>query len=265
LASESVSWRAALRLMARRVAPTLMADRAHSYQRALYERTGRTALGRQFVTVHGDRVLRGPFVGMRYPPDRVASIPKLLGVYESVLHRWIEQALEAVDGVVNIGAADGYYAVGLARRGLRVDAFESAPAARRDLQNLARLNGVSLAVHGRATASRLVRVASVAKRSLVLSDCEGAEVDIFTSRVVAALCDATVLVETHDAVRPGAMATLRDRFGTTHDVEVATETTRPAADFTELEVLPAEDRERAIDSMRSYPTPWVMFTPRNRG
>jgi hypothetical protein len=248
--------------MARQVAPDLMADRVHCYQQRLYQRAGLIVLARQFVAAHGDRVLRGPFAGMRYPPDRIASIPKLLGIYERELHPWIEQALATFERVVNIGAADGYYAVGFARHGLRVDAFESAPTARRELRDLAKLNGVRLSPRASATASKLCRLVTDDERCFVLSDCEGAESDIFTRRVVAKLRDTTVLIETHDGERPGTLATLRDRFAATHDIQVKTETTRYAADLPELAIVAEEDRSRAIDPMRSHPTPWALFSPR---
>src|ERR1700722_2566319 len=65
------------------------------------------------------RVRTGPFAGMRYGSVSVGSayIPKLLGIYERELSSFIEAAcLKRPDLIVDVGAAEGYYAVGLAVR-----------------------------------------------------------------------------------------------------------------------------------------------------
>src|SRR3990172_3223867 len=63
------------------------------------------------------RVASGPFQGMRYVGKAVESafFPKLMGTYEKELHGiWYRQIAAASSRwVVNIGAAEGYYAVGL--------------------------------------------------------------------------------------------------------------------------------------------------------
>lgn len=77
------------------------------------------------VAAHLERMLgltvrRGPFAGLRYPShDAVGSSlwPKLLGSYEAELAPTFE-ALCATPyrTVVDVGAAEGYYAVGLGLR-----------------------------------------------------------------------------------------------------------------------------------------------------
>src|ERR671916_736294 len=63
----------------------------------------------------GDSVVAGPFAGPAYPDWGIAHVdlfaPKLLGCYELELHEALKDAIAAApDLVVNIGAADGYYA-----------------------------------------------------------------------------------------------------------------------------------------------------------
>src|SRR5688500_985732 len=75
---------------------------------------------RRFAKRHGLSVRRGPFHGMTYPESAVGLaeqlVPKLLGSYECELHGALEQVIQGdYEQVVDIGAADGYYAVGLAR------------------------------------------------------------------------------------------------------------------------------------------------------
>ena len=63
-------------------------------------------------------------------------IPKLLGVYERELNPYIEQACALnFPLIVDVGAAEGYYAVGMALRNpsARVIAFEMDARAREAL------------------------------------------------------------------------------------------------------------------------------------
>ena len=69
-------------------------------------------------------ILSGPFKGMRYGDFSYNSalIPKLLGTYEADLHGWVGEAVAAgYDAVINIGCAEGYYAVGFAYADPRVE------------------------------------------------------------------------------------------------------------------------------------------------
>src|SRR5215813_4226420 len=69
----------------------------------------------------GNRVLTGPFKGMIVTDqpnwDDGNSTLKLLGCYEHELWDAIELAItRKPSAVINIGCAEGYYAIGLARR-----------------------------------------------------------------------------------------------------------------------------------------------------
>src|SRR5580658_7783427 len=74
----------------------------------------------------------GPFHGMRYINRAIGSayIPKLLGIYEKELHAVVERACSLdFSLILDIGSAEGYYAVGMALRnaGARIEAFEMNP------------------------------------------------------------------------------------------------------------------------------------------
>jgi len=64
-------------------------------------------------------VASGPFRGMRYVARAYHSAyhAKLLGTYEMELHGIVEELCRETPGIiVDVGAAEGYYAVGLAMR-----------------------------------------------------------------------------------------------------------------------------------------------------
>ena len=74
-------------------------------------------------------MIEGPFKGVRYIDTAQGSayIPKLLGIYERELTPQIEDLISLQPVlIVDLGAAEGYYAVGLAMRlkSAQVIAFE---------------------------------------------------------------------------------------------------------------------------------------------
>src|SRR5947209_6694984 len=84
----------------------------------------------------------GPFAGTRYIHGAVGSayVPKLLGIYERELNARIEHACALkFPLIVDIGAAEGYYAIGLARRNpqARVLAFEMEAKGQSALKHMA--------------------------------------------------------------------------------------------------------------------------------
>ena len=223
----------------------------------------RPELDRWFVERHGSVVLHGPFAGMRYARrtlDHVHHLTsRLLGSYESELAGVVAAQVERRPPLfVDIGAADGYYAVGMAVAcaGIVVHAYEIDPVARRVLRANARANEVEVTVHGPANSRRLA--AHDLDRAFVLSDCEGAEVDILDGEALPALARATLLVELHGDTG----APLRERFATTHDAtEIETEPRDPSA-FPELDDAPPHLRAGAVDELRPGPMSWLLLEPR---
>ena len=70
------------------------------------------------TTKRTNRVVQaGPFQGMRYIGRAFGSVyfPKLLGIYEREIYPYIDRVIpEGHDLLVDIGVAEGYFAVGLA-------------------------------------------------------------------------------------------------------------------------------------------------------
>lgn len=185
------------------------------------------------------RIVRaGPFQGMNYIHDTVAGgyVPKLLGIYERELHPTISQFPNlGIRNVINIGAADGYYAVGLSRMlpTLRVTAFEMDPLGRELLQVLAERNGVTpqIDIRGLCQPENLGAALSVPRQTLVLCDIEGNEEAVMDPEKVPALREAYLLVEIHDGKNPGVSEKIRRRFSSSHKIDTIWQEKRDAAEF----------------------------------
>src|SRR5436190_8314280 len=200
-----------LKNLARHLAPGIAADRARRHEADFRERTGITRLAERLDPV----VQAGPFAGMRYPPGRLGDVDaagaKLLGIYERELQSVFEQAIQQRAQFTDIGCADGFFAVGMAMRGCPSVAYDISKSARRLCGELAALNGAQVEI--RSTFDE------PPAGGLLLCDIEGAERQLFTSGLAAALADVSVVVEVHEDQQPGTAAHLRELFSATHEDE----------------------------------------------
>jgi hypothetical protein len=213
------------RRLAERLAPELLADRARRYERDLRERHGVGEIARQLIGDAPMVVRDGPFCGLRYPEGRVADIDapvaKLLGTYERELHPVFGAALaRGVDTFIDVGSADGYYAVGLptADRRITTYAFDLSRSARELCAEVARLNDVrgQVRIGKRFSSSSLSSIEP--DGALMLCDIEGTEAALFEPGLVRRLRLTTVVIEVHEHVVPGLSDQLCSVFAPTHTV-----------------------------------------------
>jgi hypothetical protein len=197
------------------------------------------------------RVMQGPFRGMRYIPMSAGSIalPKLLGTYERELNPAIEEICRAgCDRIVDIGAAEGYYAVGMALRnpGVPLTCFEMNPSERYYLRRMAACNGVlgRVVIAGECTPEALDDALVGAGRPVVICDCEGAEDVLLDPRRVPGLRRAWIVVEVHETMVAGVEQRLRERFAPTHDIEAIRDRPRTPGDLPGARDL---DRDAGLD------------------
>ena len=167
----------------RAVAPRLyeaqMSARARRRSKALMTRLGMDRVSASFLERYGPVVQGGPFAGMRYVKGAAGSayLPKLVGSYEDELADFFGRVLSTeYDVAVDVGAAEGYYAVGLAMRlpgQPLVHAFDSDPYARALCAGMAALNGVAdrVVVHGACNPESLRT--RLRGRALLVCDVEG--------------------------------------------------------------------------------------------
>lgn len=220
-------------------------------------------------------ILSGPFEGMRYGDFSYNSalIPKLLGTYETDLHGWVGEALGAgYDAVINIGCAEGYYAVGFAhaKPGIDIVAYDTSSVALDMMSKLAALNGLQdrIRVAEARTPAELETLLRRYKRPLLFVDIEGAEDDLLDLRRAPSLASADMIIETHDSYNFGVTRRLIERFWPTHRFEITGG--REAEDQPLPEIVreriadPAQARELMSES-RGLPELWLRFRARKAG
>ncbi len=220
------------------------------------------------------RVRSGPFKGMAYP-KAVASgsalTPKLLGTYEAELHQVVESLIAfAPSVVVDIGCAEGYYAVGFALRlpEVTVHAFDIDHYSQSLCSEMAKVNGVDgrVTVHGACSHEDLEGLDAC--RSVVVSDCEGFERVLFNSEVVSRLRNTSFLIETHDFRKPFTSRELTRIFANTHAVTwiySVSDFCRPQV-FSNAEIaeLTLSDQIALMSEDRPAPMVWLWCRPKTR-
>ena len=221
-----------------------------------------------------DRTVRyGPFRGMRLLESSAwspaAKAPMLLGLYERELLHEILTAPAHFDTFVDIGAADGYYCVGIlfAGRFARSIAYEMSEAGRASVRDAAALNGVTdaLEIRGAADGRFYEELApDIRDRSVFLIDIEGGEFDILTRDAFRALARSVLFVELHDWVDPNGtrLAALKDNAAATHDVETIVHAGRDVYQFAELQEFREDDLWLICSEGRPHRMSWLKLSPK---
>ena len=219
---------------------------------------------RSLVRRYGKVVLSGPFRGMRYGDDVVCSayVAKLLGSYEQELHDGIEQLLRSgYRTVVDVGAAEGYYAVGFALRlpEAQIHAFDTDVDAQRYCARLARLNERSDRVHVHGICDDPALQPLVGPNTLVICDCEGFEAELLDPARVPGLYETDMLVELHEFLRPGVTDQILRRFEGSHTAKLIDTAERNPDAYPALAELSREDRYCAVREGRPAAMQWAVL------
>ena len=218
---------------------------------------------------NGTVVLQGPLKGLDFI-ERSAEgchIAKLIGCYEQPLQPYIIDAIASgFKNIVNIGCAEGYYAVGLARvlPGSISVACDTDPKAQAACLELAKKNGVEERVEVRGTFTHADFESLDASHSLIFCDIEGAEDQLLDPEKAPNLTRLNIIVESHECLVPGITDRLINRFEKSHTItridDNGSRTLKNPPDwFYKMSHL---DQLLATWEWRSGPTPWLVMTPK---
>ena len=164
---------------------------------------------------------------------------------------------EQYDNFIDIGCAEGYYAVGLAiATGKVVDAFDPEPRERGFCLEMARLNRVEerVLLHKWCDAGYLRSLDGT--RSFILSDCEGYELQLFVASSIPSLSRCDLLIELHDVEGEDMHWELSTRFSATHEIQTISARTSDPGEYDELAFL-GSDGANAISEYRNPEQKWI--------
>lgn len=204
----------------------------------------------------------GPFRNMRYL-DRACSstlLPKLLGTYEDELHTVLKRLVASTRRtIVDIGCAEGYYAVGMALLipDARVLAYDIDRDARAACRLLAETNGVAarVSIEERFEPAHMQRLDD--PRPLVICDIDGGETELFAPSMSRFWQDADLIVELHDYLGEPCRQTVERCLADTHRLEIIASQNKSDAEHPELAYLTTAERRLAVDEILA-PQHWLI-------
>jgi hypothetical protein len=191
-----------------------------------------------------------------------ALCPMLLGCHEEELHGALDLEIARLTElpnpkIVNIGCAEGYYAIGLARRlpHATVWAIDTCDEALRIATEAAGANAVNLVV-----GEELDKV--FADPDLVVMDCEGFEVAYLDAARFPGLRQATIIVEIHNSAPENRGTILGERWNGTHTIDIVSEGARDPNRFEMLRPQPSTVRWLAMCENRPCMMQWFVMRPK---
>jgi hypothetical protein len=219
------------------------------------------------VERYGPVVQEGPFAGLRLSTERAwgSAAPLIVGSYEEELHDVVEALIAQAPGrFIDVGCADGYYAVGFATRlpSAQVYAFDISESARRRTLATARINNVAERVHlgGECTTDGL-RVL-LGPDTVLMVDCEGCEVQLLRPEAAPELAQVTMIIELHTFADPLVLSKLTASFSGTHRIQRIRCQPRGGRSYAATADLTPADRALALDEGRGpAPLGWALLSP----
>jgi hypothetical protein len=173
-----------------------------------------------------NKVASGPFKGAKLIPSALEhDWNKLMGVYEFSLHDAIEDAIASRPPlVIDVGAAEGYYTLGLTHRLPESHhiAYELLDIHRTTLRDSLSDLDLCVEIKGECTPENLLNDLRESEQGLLIMDCEGAEQDLLNNEVLRALQKWHILLEVHDhQLKACAGDAIQEAFAESHLIAVS--------------------------------------------
>ena len=218
-------------------------------------------------------VQRGPFKGLKLNGNANTSRGtlggKVLGVYEPEVMQEIAD-LGPFEDVVNFGAADGYFSLGVLIGGLakRSIAFEMTQKGREAVKDNAIQNGIleKVVIRGIADDSvgpQLEELQYKPETGLLLCDIEGAEFSVLSEKMLNDLKGTTIIIELHDRMMKEGLSLRKALIARLpKDAKHRILTSKPTqwVGIPDIEVMSDNDRALICSEGRKVLGEWLIIT-----
>lgn len=156
-----------------------------------------------------NKVAYGPFKGMQFGEKiywgKRDLLTKYLGQYEPQIIEKLIKYSKDYNHFIDIGAADGYFAIGLLHSNLYSSStcFEISKYGRSVILKNAELNNVqkSINLYGKAELDMMSKVLREQGPSVILCDIEGGEYQLFNKAFLEIVKGCVVIIELHMFVK----------------------------------------------------------------
>ena len=218
------------------------------------------------------KVAYGPFKGMSLPQrlwwgdDRITQT---LGIYEEhVLEKLRLFSMQGATRFIDIGAANGYFAIGMAYSKIyaQIFAFEIEPQGQELIKENAIRNRCSdvVSVFGEASYSSLKNLLSEDIKTTILIDIEGAEYKLLSKEMLSLLSNCYLIIELHPWLVDednNLQDKLLEMANKKFNVELIKRENYSPNIFPEMDDLSDEERLIAVGEGRTKNMQWLVLTP----
>lgn len=234
----------------------------------------RENLAADLARMVGTTVKHGPFAGFKLDDKAVWGSTdhplKVLGLYEQPILNIIAKGAPW-NALYNIGAADGFYAVGAVKTGVaqKALAWEMVAQSRDLIAKTAKDNGVADKVEIFGAADEALADATGARvpgpKDVVLVDIEGYEYTLLNDDILKRFAKATVIVEMHPFLVPDGdakEAALIKRAGKHFDVAIVDDAVRDLTGLDDMRGYSDDARWLLVSEARERQMRWLHLTPK---
>lgn len=217
----------------------------------------------------GGKVISGPFKDTVITPYYIwgdgDTAGKLLGIYEDELHPFVEIGIsQNPDLVINVGAAEGFYAVGLKKKiNCYTIAVDIEPKSFDYIKINASANNVTIdELKTHISLEEYNDILGKFNKPWLVLDCEGYENSILDPIAIPNLKKTIILVETHDCYINNLTEDLEKRMSKTHDVTRIQQGVKNPFNIEFLNYLHETDKWALVDEGRGQTGTWLWMTPK---
>lgn len=230
-------------------------------------------INREIETILGSSIVRnGLFKGMKYPYFQSYGstiFPKIIGSYEKEVEHIIAKINNnQFETIVDIGCAEGYYAVGLAIKNpnSKIYAIDVDEKSISFCKQMAELNNV-LNIEYLQHIDESFFATQMLEKTFILCDCEGYEKKLFTTSNIFYLKNTHLLIEIHDCVDIDISDYIADLFKDTHNIEIIRSVDdiykAKYYEYPEVNDLPLKTKLHCFAEKRPGVMEWYYLSPKN--
>ena len=230
----------------------------------------RIDLSNKVSKIFNNTVQEGPFKGMIISEDQFwgpgDKASKILGLYEKEIQDLINQIQEKNNfpTFIDIGGADGFFAVGSVKNNLfkNCEVFEISKRGRLAIEKSAIKNNVNdqISIKGEANEKILSSIENI-NNSVILCDIEGSEYDLFSENLIKNMHPSNVIIEIHK--NPDiSLNEFEDKFKNLFSINKITQEPRSLKGFGELKNFNDNNRALLASEGRSCIQEWWHLSPK---
>ena len=225
------------------------------------------------VKEHGRVVANGPFANMKMNSQTWGGFDinaKILGTYEShVIDELIAISQTNSGPFIDIGAADGFFAIGAVISGIADEtyAFEVNELSRCSIAINASDNNLSERIHIReiANTQTISDVLKKGRKAKILIDIEGGEYELLDYDFLDEISKCDVIVELHPSLIESGFKKQEElitRLENYFHIEFFKKSSLRATAFPELANLSDDKRLLALSENRAFEMWWIKLNPK---